>query len=66
MNATELEKLRKEAREIIQADKTAIAMRSCWNCNSAHKHFLIGDWGKWVLYCFECGHYFYKGVDITT
>lgn len=63
----ELELLREEARKLLKkTNGSAMGMRSCWNCNPAHEHFLSGDWGKWVLMCFaECGKYYYKGVDIT-
>ena len=61
-----IEQLRDEARELIKKTKgQAIGFRSCWNCNPAHEHFKKGKWGDWVLQCFECGHYYYKGKDIT-
>lgn len=56
-----------EARETalkLSKNEAYIGMRSCWVCNEAHSHFLI-EWGKWVLSCFECGHWYYDGIDIT-
>ena len=43
-----------------------IAIRSCWQCNSAHRHFLKGDWGDWVCFCLMgCGAYYFDKADIT-
>lgn len=39
------------------------AMRSCWNCNSAHEHLKDADYP--ILCGFGCGHWYFKGVDIT-
>jgi hypothetical protein len=62
----ELEKLRTEARKLIKkTDTDALAFRSCWQCNGAHTHFLGGDWGNWVLHCFECNKFYYQRADIT-
>ncbi len=58
MEDEKLGALRKEASEKI--DK--LVMRSCWNCNSAHKHLKELDV---PIACIWCGHYFYKGIDIT-
>lgn len=58
----ELDTARKQAKKLMPG---GVALRSCWLCNAAHYHFLNGDWGKWVLCCFECGKYFYNKIDIT-
>lgn len=42
------------------------AMISCWNCNSAYKHFLEDTTDNFLFACvMGCGHWFYNGVDIT-
>ena len=51
-----IEELRKEAKT------KKVSLRSCWNCNPAHEYFKESDY---VIACIWCGHYFYKGVDIT-
>ena len=61
MKEEELKRLREEAFEQMKKDEGP-AMRSCWNCNSGHEH-LKG--AKCVIVCFECGHYYFKGEDIT-
>ena len=33
-------------------------LRSCWNCNSAHKHLKNADY---IIYCIWCGKMYYKG-----
>ena len=38
------------------------AMRSCWNCNPAHEGLKNATY---VINCFECGHWFFNGSDIT-
>lgn len=35
-----------------------IVMRSCWKCNSAHKHLKKADY---LIFCFVCGNLYYKG-----
>jgi hypothetical protein len=61
-----IEELREEASKLIKkTNGDCIAMRSCWKCNPAHEHFKRGMDKTWVLWCFGCGHYFYKGKDIT-
>ena len=58
-----LEKLRAEVLKIIKESKGAdMSMRSCWKCNSAHEHLKKAVYPIW---CFACGHYYFKGVDIT-
>lgn len=52
-----------EATERVRARKGAVeAFRSCWNCNGAHEHLKTADF---VFVCFACGHYFFKGLDLT-
>lgn len=65
--AEELQEARDEATELArETEGSCVAMRSCWDCNPAHAHFLDGDWGDWVLACvMGCGRYFFRGVDIT-
>ncbi len=36
-------------------------MRSCWKCNSAHKHLKKADY---LIWCFECGRLYLKGKQI--
>lgn len=38
-----------------------LMMRSCWNCNSAHKHLKKTDY---IIWCFECGKLYLKGKEI--
>lgn len=60
-----VEQARVEAEEYLtkfEHPADGIAMRSCWNCNPAHKHLKETDA---VISCFICGGFFYKGVDIT-
>lgn len=42
---------------------TVFPNRSCWHCNPGH------DWMRTdtttPYQCFECGHIYFKGVDIT-
>jgi hypothetical protein len=60
----ELEKARARADKLMRkAGQPGI--RSCWQCNGAHAHFLQGDWGDWVLTCFECGKWYCDKIDIT-
>jgi len=58
-----IETLRAEA-EMLLKDKGADGwtMRSCWYCNAAHEH--LKD-SPFVIGCPWCGHWFYKGFDIT-
>ena len=61
----ELDKARKKAKQIMKKDIQKVAWRSCWQCNGAHARFLDGEWGDWVLNCFECGKFYYDKIDIT-
>jgi len=61
MNVSEA---RKEAMELIKKKGfEAIALRSCWNCNSLHDHLKESEC---IIRCFVCGNVFFKGVDVTT
>lgn len=57
-----IEELRKEASDLIKKNINNIAFRSCWKCNAAHEHLKKSEY---VIDCFQCGHFYYKGVDIT-
>jgi hypothetical protein len=60
---SKLDKLRKEAKALLKENPDNLAMRSCWNCNGSHEHLKKLDY---VIVCaFGCGHYYYKGQDIT-
>jgi len=51
-----------EARvEAVKYGPEKAVIRSCWHCNKAHDHL------KYValMNCFVCGHWYYKGLDIT-
>jgi PHP family Zn ribbon phosphoesterase len=53
---------RQEASAILDKDASNWSMRSCWNCNLAHEHLKQAEY---PIRCFDCGHWYYKGVDIT-
>lgn len=36
-------------------------LRSCWNCNSAHKHLKSTDY---LIYCIWCGNMYLKGKKV--
>jgi ribosomal protein S27E len=57
---SDLEKLRIMAKA--EMKKENFAMRSCWNCNPGHTRLKKAEC---VILCFGCGHYFYKGKDVT-
>lgn len=40
------------------------ALRSCWNCNHAHIHFLNDPVGHSFV-CHTCGRFYSDGVDVT-
>ena len=63
MDREALDVLREEALALLRKDNRSLIFRSCWNCNSAHERLKTVD--NCVINCFECGHYYYKGVDIT-
>lgn len=56
------EQRRKEASILLDESVKNMWMRSCWNCNPAHEHLKNSEL---VIRCFDCGHWFYRGVDIT-
>lgn len=58
-NKKSINAARKKAMPLIQ--KKQFELRSCWNCNPAHEHLKTHE----LICCFECGHWFYKGIDIT-
>lgn len=58
----EVDKICKEALDILKKDRANFAWRSCWKCNGAHEHLREADY---IINCFECGHWYYKGIDIT-
>ena len=57
-------KLRKEAMAFLKKNPGGFALRSCWNCNSAHEHLKDPDMDV-PIKCFECGHWYMRGIDIT-
>lgn len=66
INPDLLKSFRGEAKSLIKKTKgQAVNMRSCWQCNPAHCHFLADTWKGWVLHCFDCGRFYYRKVDIT-
>lgn len=56
-----IESLREEAREAMKAGN--VALRSCWQCNGAHQHFLDRT-DDCVIRCFACGRIYWRGVDL--
>lgn len=54
-----IDEARVKAKELIEQNDYEI--RSCWNCNPAHEHLKSHD----LILCYECGHWFYKGIDVT-
>jgi PHP family Zn ribbon phosphoesterase len=60
MTMTDINKLRAEAEKAFRDGD--YAFRSCWMCNQAHEHLKEVDY---MIECFECGRYYFKGVDIT-
>jgi len=57
-----IEEARKAAKEWLREHNGEYLIRSCWNCNPAHEHLKDADY---VFVCPWCGHWYYKGVDIT-
>ena len=39
-----------------------IVVRSCWKCNPNHEYLKES---QSLILCYECGHYFLRGIDIT-
>lgn len=56
----QLDKLRIEAESAYRNGE--YAFRSCWDCNAAHEYLKEVDY---LIECFGCGRYLFKGVDIT-
>lgn len=57
--------VRRAAVEFIEANgEEAVVLRSCWECNGAHVHF-IPKTDDFVLNCFGCGKWYFKQTDIT-
>lgn len=56
------EEARAKAHQWMRDNNNALAFRSCWNCNSGHEHLRSAEY---VIWCFECGRYFFGGVDVT-
>jgi hypothetical protein len=59
--SADLDALRAEASRSL--GNSTPAMRSCWDCNAAHYHLRDTDF---VIWCFCCGRYLYRGTNITT
>lgn len=55
-----IDQLREEAG--VALDQKKFGYRSCWNCNPSHEHLRDVDY---VICCFACGRWFFRGVDIT-
>ncbi len=53
---------RKEATVVLKKDAGDYSMRSCWKCNGAHEH--LKELSH-PLCCFECGEWYFKGINIT-
>lgn len=62
IDQSELSMIREEGKKLL--DKKDNMVRSCWECNPCHDHFLEFQRDR-VLWCFDCGRHYYKGVDIT-
>lgn len=58
---------RKTANKILKGEDglNKLGFRSCWLCNPGHDHFVSGEWGDWVMNCFECGRFYFDKMDIT-
>lgn len=42
--------------------KKEVVFRSCWNCNSAHKH--LKKEKDFIIFCFECGKLYFQGKEL--
>jgi hypothetical protein len=58
----DIEQLRREAKKLLKEDDLNLRIRSCWNCNLAHEYLKEADY---VINCYQCGDWYYKGVNIT-
>lgn len=63
LNDGELKKAREEALPKLNEGKWAL--RSCWNCNGSHSHFLEDTEDEFLFRCFDCGRIYYNGMDLT-
>lgn len=45
-----------------EAEGRPVALRSCWKCNGAHEYLKEVD--DYVILCYACQGYFYKGIEI--
>jgi len=62
----ELSEAREKARTKLQKDPAGWAMRSCWNCNPAHRRFLEDTTDDFLFSCvMGCGRWYWNGIDIT-
>jgi len=62
----ELAATRRTALKMMDESDALPAMRTCWNCNPAHAHFLEDTADDFLFACvMGCGHYFFNGIDIT-
>ena len=61
----ELASARKAVREKLSSNPTDFASRTCWVCNPMHDHFLENINDGFTLSCFDCGHLYYQGIDVT-
>lgn len=57
-----VDQAKKEADAWMKEHKDDFILRSCWKCNPAHKHLKDLDA---VIWCFECGNWYWKGVNIS-
>jgi len=57
-----IKEARRKAKAMLKKDPTCYAWRSCWKCNGAHEHLKEAEY---PINCFACGHWYYKGIDIT-
>lgn len=51
---------KKEFDERLKKDEPVL--RSCWNCNEAHKHLKKVDY---IILCLWCGKMYFKGKELV-
>lgn len=57
-----MKKIKMTKKEYMERHKNnEISLRSCWNCNSAHKHLKKVDY---LIYCIWCGNLYFKGKEV--
>ena len=49
-------------KDIEKKYKKEIIFRSCWNCNSAHKH--LKKEKDFIIFCFVCGNLYLDGKKL--